>query len=165
MKHIQRHTAGVYATLLFSLLFVCIALVPAVSSAQQDDLNATVRSAILSDPRSASMTSAEIDAMVEILSGQAQEQGVTAQDITWRPAEPVVETSDTSACGSLPAFFCQLNWAFGFDGSDLKIPIGLGVSSGWLLFVLGMMLEKELLRRRALAARPAQTSPVFGSSI
>ena len=103
------------------------------------DLRATIRAAILSDPRTAEMSEAEIDAMVGALAEEASVQGVGSSDIMWRPIEYGVPVS-ADRCGSLPEFFCTVNEAFGFDGSDFTIPIGLGVSAAFLLFVIGSLL-------------------------
>ena len=48
-------------------------------------LDATIRAAIMQDPRSASLTLAQINAMVTALSTKAQTQGLTAQKIAYRP--------------------------------------------------------------------------------
>lgn len=55
-------------------------LLPFLVFAQQDDaLRTAIRADIMKDPRSAQMSSTEIDVMVNMLASQAQEQG-TAQD-------------------------------------------------------------------------------------
>lgn len=115
-------------------------LVPLALSAQTGaELQATIRAAILSDPRTAAMSEAEIDAMVVALSQEAAAQGVTSQDITWRPQEEAGAGNQASSCGML----CMLTNAFGFDGSDVTIPIGLGVSSALLLFLIGSLLHHQ----------------------
>lgn len=107
------------------------------------ELEATIRAAIVSDPRSAEMTEAEIDAMVAALVSEAEGQGVTSEDITWRPQDPSTldqeSSSSAEACG-YAAFLCALNDAFGFSGYPLLIPLLLGVSSALLLFVIGSIL-------------------------
>lgn len=126
------------------LLLVAFAL-PLVTSAQaaNEDLRATIRAAILSDPRTAQMSEAEVESMVEALSAEAETQGVTSDDIVWRPAEPVQEPvpqEEATTCGSMPTFFCTLNEALGLDGSDIAIPIVLGITAALLLFVIGSIL-------------------------
>ncbi|MBI4080114.1 hypothetical protein HY414_02735 [Candidatus Kaiserbacteria bacterium] len=132
---VARGTAFVSAiVLLLSLMTVTLA--------QESDLDATIRAAILSDPRSSQMTEAEIDAMVAALSQEAESQGVTPEDITWRPQDPATfdqETSTAEGCG-YPAFICALNDAFGFSGYPLLIPLLLGITSALLLFVIGSIL-------------------------
>lgn len=126
-----------------ALFVVLLAAMPAFVLAQAGDveLRATVREAILSDPRTAGMSEAEIEEMVVALTAEAGAQGVTSADISWRPQENVAEAEPaTTACGNMPSFLCALNRAFGFDGSDMTIPIGLVISSALLLFLIGSML-------------------------
>jgi len=113
-------------------------IVPVAFAHEADaELHATIRAAILSDPRTAEMSEAEIEAMVAALSEEATAQGVTAYDIVWRPQ---TEEEGAASCNSMPQFFCTLNEAFGFDGSDIAIPIGLGITAAVLLFVIGSIL-------------------------
>jgi hypothetical protein len=111
----------------------------AASAATEADLSATIRAAVLSDPRSQSMTEAEIDALVAALAQEAEGQGVSTHDILWRPQEisQPVPQEGVATCN----FLCMLNQAFGLDGSDVAIPIGLGITAGILLFVIGSILH------------------------
>lgn len=60
------------ASVLFVLLFL-----PLLAIAQSDDsLRATIRADIMTDPRSAQMSPTEIDALVNALATQAEEQGI-----------------------------------------------------------------------------------------
>jgi len=119
-------------------LALCAAPYLVHAQAGNASLSETIRAAILSDPRTAQMTEAEIDAMVAALAEEAEAQGVTSYDILWQPQEPVVEAV-VEQCGSM-SFLCALNEAFGLDGSDVGIPIGLGIVSALLLFVIGSIL-------------------------
>ena len=133
--HILKVVAG--------LSLVLLLIAPLALSAQTDaELEGTIRAAILSDPRTAAMSEAEVNAMVTALSQEAAAQGVTSQDIMWRPQE-VPEEVIAARCGSMPTFFCALSEAFGFDGSDVTIPIGLGVTSALLLFLIGSLLHHQ----------------------
>lgn len=128
---------------------------------------ATIRTAILSDPRTAQMTEAEINQMVSALAQGAEEQGVTSYDITWRPQEFSEETSAQATCGPLPAFFCMLTAAFGLDGSDVAIPFMLMVTSGILLFVIGAMLHHRYGQHPVvgkLPSAPSATQPQDSTS-
>ena len=75
-------------------------LTPILSFAQTavpvGDLSATVRAAILKDPRAQSMSSTQIDAMVSALTIQAQAKGLTAQTLAYTP-DALVSPQDTSA--------------------------------------------------------------------
>ncbi len=137
--------------------FVCAAFaLPLFVSAQASDeaaLSSTIRAAILSDPRSQSMTEAEVDAMVVALTRQAQSVGMTADDIVWRPAETgTVGDGAAGECG----FLCALNHAFGFDGSDYTIPIWLGACSLMLIFLIAAIWEYQHLHKRRAASQPPQ---------
>ncbi|MBI2612255.1 hypothetical protein HYW59_00350 [Candidatus Kaiserbacteria bacterium] len=133
-----RRGAAFLVALILLMGFVTLAF-----AQDSTDLQATIRAAILSDPRSSGMTEEEIDAMVAALASEAEMQGVTSQDIMWRPQDPAsfdeVGSGSGETCG-YSAFLCALNDAFGFSGSPLIIPLLLGVCSALLLFVLGSIL-------------------------
>lgn len=117
-----------------SVVFVGL-LLPFLAFAQTD-LSATIREQILRDPRTAQMTDAQLDAVIAALTQNARVQGMTAADIQWQPYIDSV----AGTC-SLPHVLCDLNAAFGFDGSDLRIPIGLGLSSMALVALLAFLAE------------------------
>ncbi|MEK7068975.1 MAG: hypothetical protein AAB947_01175 [Patescibacteria group bacterium] len=120
-------------------LLILALVTPVIIHAQiEDDRSATIRSAILADPRAEGLSDEDIESMVAVITEEAVVQGITSEDIVWRPQEDVETISPL--CGKLPVLFCMLNQAFGFDGSDLTIPIGLGTSSALLLFLIGSIL-------------------------
>ena len=134
-------TAAVFILVLLALL-----IVPVVLHAQaSDDLRATIRAQLLSDPRTAGLSEEKLDSMVNLLAEEAQKQGVTASDITWRPVSPESYATPAAVgpCGRMPAPLCALNRAFGFDGSDSKIPVGLGIASAILLLLIGLTFEMK----------------------
>jgi hypothetical protein len=53
----------------------------------QSDLNASIRAAIMTDPRASALTPAQIDVLVQALTVKAHALGVTAHDIAWRPSQ------------------------------------------------------------------------------
>lgn len=121
------------------------------------DLRATIREALLADPRSASLSGSEVERMVTALSEQAEKQGMTPYDITWRPESTEGSGAwDPSACTNPSGFLCALSTAFGFTGPDGIVAAGLGLLAAALLFVVGSLIEIHR-KRRTLAARP--TSP------
>ena len=138
MLYTIRMKLSVLSTGAVALLVLALATPVVIHAQAQDDLRATVRAAILTDPRTAELSETDIEVMVAALTEGAAAQGITSEDIAWRPQEEGDTTS--AACGSMPAFFCTLNQAFGFDGSDTAIPIGLAVSSALLLFLIGSIL-------------------------
>ena len=137
MLYTIRMKLSVRSTWAVALLVLALATPVVIHAQTQDDLRATVRAAILTDPRTAELSETDIEVMVAALTEEAVAQGITSEDITWRPQE---EGKTDAACGNLPAFFCTLNQAFGFDGSDTAIPIGLAVSSALLIFLIGSIL-------------------------
>jgi len=149
-------TRMLVSVLVIALALLAVFLPYAVSAQTESELNIAIRAALMSDPRTAELSESQIDSMVVILAGEAERQGLTAQDITWRPAVvPMAQTVDGAApigCGAMPQFFCNLNHAFGFDGSDLAIPIGLGITSGLLILILGVMIERHYAHLRATGA-------------
>lgn len=121
-----------------SIAFSMIA--PFTIQAQESDLVTTIRAEIMKDPRSTDIPPAQMDSMVAALAEAAAAQGVTATDITWRPAEVDTSAQPTTAdCG----FFCRVNGIFGFEGDDYTIPLGLGVSSAILILIISMMFHRH----------------------
>jgi hypothetical protein len=120
--------------------------VPQISRAQtasQDNLRSTIQAAITADPRSSEMTEAQVSALVNALTVQANKQNVTATDIVWRPVAlgPEELIPVAPACWGFPGFFCTLDEAFGFSGEDQAIPLSFFVVSAAFIFVFGMMRE------------------------
>jgi hypothetical protein len=113
--------------------------------AQDDSLSSTIRAAIQADPRSQGMTEAEIDAMVQALSHQAQSVGMTSEDIVWRPTEEGAVGGDAPLCDGV---LCGLNYAFGLDGSNYTIPIWLGACALMLMFIIAGILEYRHLHHK-----------------
>jgi len=155
----QQRVARIQLVVVFLALLtlVCVAIAPAVLSAKDDDLTATVRGAILSDPRSETMSQTEVDAMVNALVEEARVKGVTAEDIVWWPEEeglPGSAIEETDTCGRLPVFLCALNEAFGFSSDDLTMPLALFASSMVLLLVLSLMIKTH-------RSHPAPPPPLF----
>ena len=80
-----------YAILLFSAIIVIYGFSATASDALttptsgEGDLNAVIHTALLKDPRAQTLTPQEINAMAVALTAQAQAQGVTAQQIAYRP--------------------------------------------------------------------------------
>jgi len=126
--------------------FVIAAILPALAHAQTppSDLRATIRAELLSDPRSAALSQTQLNAMVELLAQQAQAQGITASDITWRP-----QTFSQNAAASAPPesctgnFTCVMDEAFGFIGPDLVIPFSLGLGAMGLIWIIAEMLHRR----------------------
>ncbi|OGG56719.1 hypothetical protein A3D71_00390 [Candidatus Kaiserbacteria bacterium RIFCSPHIGHO2_02_FULL_55_20] len=146
--------------LLFTLLAFFV-FVPLFVHAQnsQSELQATIRGAILSDPRTASLSQAQIDSIVSVLSQEAQKQGITSKDIQWRPQD----ISQLAPGGSGVAaesecaggFLCTMSEAFGFVGADTTIPFTLGAASMGLVWILAEMIH----RRRHPVVAPVRTPP------
>jgi hypothetical protein len=114
-------------------------------TATSSELSATIRAELLSDPRTSSLSSAQLDAMVSLLTQQAAAQGVTAHDIQWRPqtfsnsgATPAVQQE--SCAGN---FTCVLDEAFGFIGPDTLIPFSLGLASMGLIWIIAEMIHRR----------------------
>jgi len=143
-----------------ALLLGAVFAVPLFVHGQETDLRTSIRAALLSDPRTEKLSAAEMDAMVEILSAEAEKQGITSSDIQWRPQAESTFTNtaadESVSCGNIPGFLCALNTAFGFNGSDPTIAIGLGITSAILIVIIGLMLEMK--RRAARAVVPPASS-------
>ena len=119
-------------------------------------LNATIRAALYGDPRTATMSQAQIDAMVSALSQRAQQKGLTPSDITWRPL-PTSGTTAANSCAGFPVYLCTINDAFGFEGPDYFIPIWLAACA--LLFLIINALQAH--HRRPPVAATAPPAPGY----
>lgn len=127
-------------------------LVPLAAGAQgvesQESLRATIHAAIQADPRAASMTPGQIDQLADALAVEAQAKGMTAQEILWRPTVPAPEGEATRLpgvpfmleCGDESSVLCRINHALGLDGTNLMIPLALGIGAALFLLVLAMLV-------------------------
>ena len=131
-------------------------VLPLLAHAQSADLNATIRAALYGDPRTATMSQAQIDAMVSALSQRAQQKGLTPSDITWRPL-PTSGTTAANSCAGFPVYLCTINDAFGFEGPDYFIPIWLAACA--LLFLIINALQAH--HRRPPVAATAPPAPGY----
>jgi hypothetical protein len=127
------------ALLLLTPLFIHAQINPSADSAQ---LRATIRSAILQDPRSASIPSAQLDVMVDALVTRAQGQGITSQSLAYVPGaiprQPLA-SNDALPCDGISPALCPLAYAMGYNNPDKSVPIGLWITSGILIWVISRM--------------------------
>ena len=124
-----------------------LALALPVFALAQTDLSQSIRAALASDPRTSSMSEAQINAMVSALSQGAAQQGMTAEDVSWKPVPTVGGAAlAQSTCGGFPDYLCSMSEAFGFTGPDSIFAIWLGVSALLLMFIIGALLEYRHFR-------------------
>ena len=157
------HTHPVSARTRYTIaLVVLAALMPLVIHAQtstSSELSSTIRAQLLSDPRSATLSEAQLSAMVDLLSQEAQKQGLSAQDIEWHPNPSTLGGEGTDQASS-PApvcdgsFTCLMDEAFGFVGPDTTIPFFLGMSSMGLIWILAEMLHRHKYPHITVASTP-----------
>lgn len=107
-------------------------------TATEDQLRSTIASEITADPRSQTMTQAQVYSMVNALALQAQSNNVTAQQLTYRPAAPGSQATTFTPCNDIT---CSLSHAFGLDGSLPLIPIALLVAAGLMILFYSLMRE------------------------
>ncbi|HTR18623.1 MAG TPA: hypothetical protein VMH91_01420 [Candidatus Paceibacterota bacterium] len=105
-------------------------------------LRATIQAEVTADPRSQTMSQAQIQALVDSLTAQAQAQGLTASQLTYRAPTQTPETSLPAPSSQCTTFSCSLARAFGLDGSVPIIPIALFVAAA--LFILLFSIMREL---------------------
>lgn len=94
------------------------------------------------------MSAEQIDRMADSLAVEAQAQGVSAADILWRPTVAAPEGEATRLagvpfmleCGDASSVLCQINHALGLDGTNLMIPLALGIGAALFLVVLVMLI-------------------------
>lgn len=134
---------------LFSLVALLTLPMLAYAQSSEAELRAGIRAEILKDPRTASMSEAEIQAMVEVLAAGAEVEGIesssfVAQSRSFAPTAAEEEPS----CGGMPVFLCHINQTFGFDGSNALMPIALLATSGLLAFLLYELKHYASIHRR-----------------
>lgn len=145
-----------YTLAAFVLIIAVYASSPMVSQALSTptsgsaDLSETIRAALLKDPRAASMPPAQLNAMVSLLAEQAQSQGMTAQDIAYRPnmsgyyLGPVAPPA--SGCTDISSPLCPLGQALGFDTPNKSVAVGLWATSGLLMATIWFMRRNPHIR-------------------
>jgi len=145
-----------------ALLLVCTA-VPYFARAQENtsDLRTTIRAELLSDPRTSSLSQVQVDTLVDLLAGEAEKQGITSQDIQWRPQSTerfvAIESAAPQAPECTGGFLCTMTEAFGFIGADTTIPFTLGAASMALVWLLA-----EMIHRRRHPVTATASTPVSG---
>lgn len=152
------HMMSLRATLALLIAVACLSFAPAVL-AQEDPLSAAIRAAITADAENENLSEEEIDAIVEALARQAELDGVTADDITWRPQETTftpTEGEEQNTCGSMPSMVCALNKAFGFSGDNILIPALLFGLSVLLILAIAMAIHSHK-HHAAIAKTPPPT--------
>lgn len=105
-------------------LLLVIAMLPLLAFAQEDQLRAAIRADIMSDPRSSEMAPAEIDAMVDALATQAEEQGVAQEYLD--------SENETFAAEEIPVYYPESPW----DPMAIAILALVVVLAGVALFLL-----------------------------
>ncbi len=124
-------------------IMCAIALVssPLIVSAHEVDLSSdlaqSIRAEIMKDPRSGTIPTPELDAMISGLVHAAEEQGVQGGDVA------TLARADVGAAPVLCDFFCSVNAIFGFGGNDHTIPWGLGITSAILILFISLMLHRH----------------------
>ena len=136
---------GILLTIIGLFASSVLFLMSATFAHAQEDLSATIRAAILSDPRSQGMSQEQLNALVQALTKQAQAQGVSSHDITWRPQVDGFNAQNsmmaTEDCGSVPEFACHFNEMIGFSGSNWYVSMFLLLGLMTLILILAMMIE------------------------
>ena len=161
-----RSRRQVHIALAVAVVIAFLLIVPIVQAdTATDQLKATIRSVISSDPRASSMSASQLDALVSTLTQEATRRGVTSRDITWRP-QPLTTFGNKSEafqptnlwCGGIPSYLCSVDMAFGFAGPDSTIPLFLLAASMGLVWVIGSIMHG---RHVSTAAVPSTTTQSY----
>ncbi len=141
-----------------------IPAIPRGTATSESDLRVAIQASILSDPRSSAIPPAQMNALVDQLVLQAQDQHMTAADILWRPRaappEPVAAGAIKGGCGTgWEAYLCEVNRTFGFGGNDPTIAIILLVTSGLLIFITIEVIAHHKKKLAAIAASTPKAPP------
>jgi len=111
------------------------------TSTSDAQLRSTIQAEVSADPRSQTMTQAQISALVDSLTSQAEAQGVTASALTYRPASVTPQNSSSSATPECTSFSCAFINAFGLDGSLPIIPIAFFAAAVLFILIFSVMRE------------------------
>ena len=104
-------------------------------------LHSVISAEIQADPRSQTMSQAQISALVDSLTAQAEAQGITAAQLTYRPSVFNPQTAAPTTFIECSSFSCALGNAFGLDGSIPIIPIVLFVAAALFILIFSIMRE------------------------
>ena len=162
----HRARAEVFITVL-AILFLCMPLFVHAQATSQSALDATIRAAIMQDPRSASLTAAQINAMVAALSAKAQTQGLTAQDIAYHPGTPGIVVPGVTTVTPTATDPCSLSSACAtgnFIGSGLAR--NATYAAFWILSLLLIIVVLQMRKNPHLSgAHDAPEPPAIGGGI
>jgi len=138
-------------------LALMLPLFVAHAQAPDSDLRATIQAQLMSDPRTSSLSEAQLDAMVSVLAQEAQKRGITAGDLTYRPQHAfgatIAETVE-DICQGIPSISCAFDVALGFLGPNTFIAYTLGAASMALVWLLA-----EMLHHRRYVVQSVQQTP------
>jgi len=156
--------------LIVGIAIVASLMVPLLIHAQatsQSALDATIRAAIMQDPRSANLSAAQINSMVVALSAQAQTQGLTAQNIAYRPGTPGIVVPGTISDTPMASDPCSLSssCAVGsFLGSGLAN--NATYAGFWILSLLLIIIVLQMRKDPHLSgAFDKPEAPAIGGGI
>ena len=110
-------------------------------TATDTQLRATIQAEVSADPRSQTMTQAQISALVDSLTSQAEAQGITASALTYRPASTVPQTPPSTASSQCTNFSCAFINAFGLDGSIPIIPLVFFAAAVLFILIFSVMRD------------------------
>jgi hypothetical protein len=133
-------TASVLLAL--TVLIVLSLAVPSVhaqTAAGSADLSATIRAAILKDPRARSLSPDQINTIVNALTSQAKSSGLSAQSIAWRPGELPTSGESLLICTNEPQSLCAFERMFGISNPDAATPV-IGLVLLTLVVIVGIVL-------------------------
>jgi hypothetical protein len=133
--------SGSIAVIVFAAAIMLLGVSMAhAQTTDQNQLRATILAQIMADPRSKTMTQAQIYSTVNALTEQAEAQGLTASQITYRPTAPGAPTAaSTFGFGNCTDVSCALGNAFGLNGSVPIIPIALFVLAALFILIFSIM--------------------------
>lgn len=134
--------------ILTASLFALLLAVPLLSHAQSTSntsLEAAIRAQLLLDPRSANMNPQQFDALVKALTSEAQQQGMTPQQINWKPEvhqglPQVLQPISQPTCDT---FMCSLLYALGLSGNDVATAIWLGIAAAFIVLAGGWLIMRH----------------------
>jgi len=155
----------IFLEIIIAVALCCAFSMPFFVSAQTapDNLRATIRAQIMSDPRTTGLSEVQIDAMVNILARAAQQRGVTANDLfgsrsnNRRPRSrrlPIIAARHRAFCARSIS-------PLGLAGTDPTIPFTLGAASMALVWIVASKLHDHRMKMLASQASSVLSDPNY----
>ncbi|HEY4519875.1 MAG TPA: hypothetical protein VJH33_02455 [Candidatus Paceibacterota bacterium] len=120
-----------------TIFLYALLVVPFLVGAQTEDTRAVLYNVLAEDADSEDLSSEEFEALIEALVARAEKEGVTGENV----ALDTLNSVEVETC-AFSRFICIFSEAFGVSGSDHRLLIVLGASSGALALIFAKIFAR-----------------------